>query len=87
MTSANSVTLKADAMAMGAYKALEAAGIVTYRNPHMTRHTFATRYLRAGGRLETLSMVMGHSSIKITADLYCHLDTSDVALDMALLGV
>jgi integrase len=60
---------------------------VNYRNPHITRHTFATRYLRAGGRLETLSMVMGHASIKTTADLYTHLDTRDVALDIALLGV
>lgn len=66
---------------------LHAAGVKNYRNPHMTRHTFATRYLRAGGRLETLSMVMGHSSIKTTADLYSHLDTRDVALDIALLGV
>jgi integrase len=63
------------------------AADVTYRNPHTTRHTFATRYLRAGGRLETLSMVMGHASIKTTADLYSHLDTRDVAIDIALLGV
>ena len=62
----------------------EEAG-VRKRNPHMTRHTFATRYLRAGGRLETLSMVMGHSSVKTTFDLYGHLDTTDTAFDIALL--
>jgi integrase/recombinase XerD len=56
---------------------------VRYRNPHVTRHTFATRWLRRGGRLETLSMVMGHASIRTTADLYAHLDTSDVLLDVA----
>jgi integrase/recombinase XerD len=57
---------------------------VRARNPHMTRHTFATRWLRRGGRLETLSMVMGHSSIKTTFDMYGHLDNRDVARDLAL---
>lgn len=60
---------------------LEAAGVV-YRNPHTTRHTFATRWLRRGGRLETLSDVMGHESIATTKDLYAHLDTTDVLRDL-----
>lgn len=55
---------------------------VRYRNPHTTRHTFATRWLRRGGRLETLSQGMGHKSIKTTYDLYGHLDTRDVAADL-----
>jgi integrase len=59
---------------------------VRYRNPHMTRHTFATRWLRRGGRLETLSVAMGHSSIKTTFDLYGHLDTRDVGADMLLMA-
>lgn len=54
-------------------------------NPHVTRHTFATRWLRRGGRLETLSLVMGHASIRTTFDLYGHLDTRDVARDLALI--
>lgn len=58
---------------------------VRYRNPHMTRHTFATRWLRNGGRLETLSLVMGHESIATTKDLYAHLDTSDVFRDLAIM--
>ena len=57
---------------------------VRYRNPHTTRHSFATRWLRRGGRLETLSVAMGHSSIRTTFDQYGHLDTSDVAADLAL---
>lgn len=61
--------------------AVEAAG-VRYRNPHTTRHTFATRWLRRGGRLETLSRVMGHTSITTTADLYAHLDLTDVVRDL-----
>jgi integrase len=63
---------------------LEAAGI-RYRNPHTARHTFATRWLRRGGRLETLSLVMGHASIGTTHDLYAHLDTSDILIDVALI--
>jgi integrase len=48
---------------------LKEAG-VRYRNPHTTRHSFATRWLRRGSRLETLSIVMGHASIRTTFDLY-----------------
>lgn len=65
-------------------RCLDAAD-VRYRNPHTTRHTFATRYLRNGGRLTTLRRVMGHESIKTTSDLYEHLDTRDSAIDIALL--
>jgi integrase len=57
---------------------------VRYRNPHVTRHTFATRWLRRGGRLETLSRAMGHASIRTTADLYAHLDVTDLRRDLAL---
>ncbi len=62
-------------------RCLQQAG-VRYRNPHVSRHTFATRWLRRGGRLHTLSLVMGHSSIRVTADFYSHLDTSDIQKDM-----
>ena len=64
-------------------RCLDAAG-VRYRNPHVARHTFATRWLRRGGRMETLSKAMGHASIATTVDLYGHLDLSDVARDVAL---
>jgi integrase len=65
-------------------RALEAAD-VRYRNPHTTRHTFATRWLRKGGRLETLSRAMGHASIRTTADLYAHLDLRDLERDLQLI--
>lgn len=65
-------------------RCLSGAG-VQYRNPHTTRHTFATRWLRRGGSLITLSMVMGHASIKTTSDLYAHLNTADIARDLALI--
>lgn len=65
-------------------RCLDQAG-VPYRNPHVARHTFATRWLRRGGRLDLLSMAMGHASIKTTHDLYSHLDTTDLAAEFALL--
>ena len=58
--------------------------VVRYRKPHTTRHTFATRWIRAGGRLETLSRAMGHDSIRTTADFYAHMDVSDLLADVAL---
>jgi integrase/recombinase XerD len=58
---------------------------VRRRNPHMARHTFATNWLRAGGRLETLSLEMGHESIQTTKDLYGHLDSRDAIRDILLM--
>ncbi len=55
-----------------------------YRNPHVARHTFATRWLKNGGPMLTLSKAMGHASIATTVDQYGHLDLSDVARDLAL---
>ena len=56
---------------------------VAYRNPHTCRHTFATRWLRDGGRMDTLAKALGHASIRTTVDLYAHLATEDVAADLA----
>lgn len=64
--------------------ALESANI-DYRNPHTTRHTFATRLIRRGARLENVKLLMGHASIQTTMDLYGHLDIEDARLDLELL--
>lgn len=46
--------------------------------PHMCRHTYCTRMASSGINIQTLSYLMGHSSIEVTNDVYTHLDT-DVA--------
>lgn len=62
-------------------RTVEAAG-VRYRKPHTTRHTYATEYLRRGGRLERLSRILGHSSVEITDGTYAHLDLRDLEEDV-----
>lgn len=62
-----------------------AAASVAYRNPHTTRHTFATRCLRVGIPVERVSLLMGHTSVRTTFDLYGHLDLEDVRRDLLLL--
>jgi integrase/recombinase XerD len=40
--------------------------------PHLFRHTFATQLLQDGVSLETVAMLLGHSSTRITAKHYSH---------------
>ncbi len=44
---------------------------------HILRHTFATRSLLCGIDVKTLSEILGHSSVKITLDLYVHVKESE----------
>ncbi len=46
--------------------------------PHKWRHTFATNFLKRGGDLETLRILLGHSSLK-TTQKYLHLSKSDIS--------
>jgi len=39
---------------------------------HDLRHTFATRFIEAGGNVVLLSKILGHSTISITYNRYCH---------------
>lgn len=51
-------------------------------NPHTTRHSYATDYLRDGGSIHILSDNLGHSSVAITHGTYSHLVTADRRADL-----
>lgn len=40
--------------------------------PHTLRHTFATRGLEQGIPLKVMQVILGDSSLAMTADLYSH---------------
>lgn len=46
-------------------------------HPHLFRHTFAVKYLMAGGDLITLKLILGHTDIA-TTQIYLHLAQSQV---------
>jgi integrase len=39
---------------------------------HSLRHTFATRCIESGSDYKTVSVLMGHSCVGITMNLYVH---------------
>ena len=54
------------------HKLLKKAGLEN-ANFHTLRHTFATRCLESDINLLSISKTMGHSSIKVTGDIYIHM--------------
>ncbi len=46
--------------------------------PHALRHTYATRYLQAGGDVFMLSKILGHASVTMTEKQYVHLVSGDL---------
>lgn len=47
--------------------------------PHTLRHTFATRCIERGMNPNTLQIILGHSTIQLTMNLYCHV-TGDMLI-------
>lgn len=45
--------------------------------PHKWRHTFATTFIKNGGDLETLRLLLGHTNLK-TTQKYLHLSKGDI---------
>ena len=50
---------------------LKSAGVSHYKF-HTIRHTFATRAIENGAPVKIVSEILGHSSVQLTMDLYCH---------------
>ena len=61
------------------YDRCVAAAGVPYLSPHTTRHTYHELMRLAGLDLEERQLMMGHASIRTTADIYGHLDFDTVA--------
>ncbi len=60
---------------------LRAIGITKKVTFHVSRHTFATNYLRAGGSVEKLKKLLGHSKIETTM-IYVHIVNSEANEDI-----
>ena len=52
-------------------KCLKKCGLPNYHF-HQLRHTFATNCINAGMDAKSLSVILGHSNVKITLDKYVH---------------
>jgi Phage integrase family len=52
---------------------------IRYRKPHTSRHTYATKLIRATGDVATAQKALGHASVRTTIDVYTHLQVTDVA--------
>lgn len=63
----------------------EAAGIDKKITFHVSRHTFATLFLKAGGKVEVLMGLMGHQSLKTTMK-YIHVTEESKVDQMNLLS-
>jgi integrase len=54
------------------YKALLAKAKIKHKKFHALRHTYATKLFEAGVPLKTVQILLGHSDMSITADIYTH---------------
>ena len=60
-----------------------AAGINKPVSTHWARHTGATMLLNSGANMEVVAKVLGHSSTRITREVYAKLLDETVADEMA----
>lgn len=51
--------------------------------PHTLRHTFATRCIERGMNPKTLQIILGHSAVHITMNLYCHVTEDMLVSEMS----
>ena len=50
---------------------------------HTLRHTFASNCIAKGMRPKTLQKILGHNSLQMTMDLYCHVLDDTVKEEMS----
>ena len=53
---------------------------------HVLRHTFATRCIEGGMKPKTLQIILGHSNIGITMNLYVHTTEEEKLKEIELLA-
>lgn len=58
---------------------------IGYMNFHCLRHTFATKCIRFGGDIKTVSELLGHSNVNFTMNRYVHSDFEQKRKQMILL--
>ena len=54
--------------------------------PHSFRHTFATNCIAKGMKPKVLQKILGHTTLQMTMDLYCHVMDDTVKEEMALVA-
>ena len=57
-----------------------------YFTPHTFRHTYSTRLLQAGARIEIVSELLGHADIQTTRSIYGHLSVEDLRTELDRVG-
>ena len=78
-----------DTASAAALPPMTAAGIARVgptqekRTFHSFRHTFAKRALERGAQITWLSRHLGHSSLKVTTDIYGHWERAERKLQAA----
>lgn len=53
--------------------------------PHCLRHTFATRAIENGMSPKSLQKILGHGTLQMTMDLYCHVTDDSLYQAMSLM--
>ena len=53
------------------------------RTFHSYRHTYAKRALESGAQITWLSRHLGHSSLKVTTDIYGHFERAERKIQAA----
>ena len=64
------------------YRIADKAGIDRL-SMHTLRHTFATRCIEGGMKPKTLQLILGHSNLGITMNLYVHVTEEEKELEMS----